>query len=235
MDTEERFQEILQDAIDYVKTGFHTHRPPRVPAPDRESERAEQPVRSPGYDSGLDQDIRNCRLCGLHTSRRHAVPGTGNTEADIVFIGEGPGEQEDIQGLPFVGRAGQLLTRMLAAIDLTREDVYITNVVKCRPPGNRAPLPDEVQTCFTYLEKQIRMIDPLIIMCLGGPASKTMLKTDTGITKLRGRVYSYSDIPLIATYHPAAVLRFPERYKRDVWNDLKLLRDLYRDMRSGSV
>jgi DNA polymerase len=185
-----------------------------------------------GYDDDLDRQIRSCSLCRLHETRRNAVPGTGNTNADVIFIGEGPGEQEDIQGLPFVGRAGQLLTKMLSAIGLSREEVYITNVVKCRPPGNRAPLPDEVESCFPYLQRQIRMIDPCIIMCLGGPASKTMLKTDTGIGKLRGQIYSFNDIPVIATYHPAAVLRFPERYKRDVWNDLKLLRDLYRDMRA---
>jgi DNA polymerase len=233
MDVEERFQKLVQEAIDYVQTGFHTHRSQGS----GESEKVEQQPggRHHGYDSGLDEQIRSCRLCGLHEKRRNAVPGAGNTDADVMFIGEGPGEQEDIQGLPFVGKAGQLLTKMLAAIELTREEVYITNVVKCRPPGNRAPLPDEVETCFPYLEQQIRMIGPSIIMCLGGPASKTLLKTDTGITKLRGKLYSFNEIPVIATYHPAAVLRFPEQYKRDVWNDLKLLRELYRDMRSNSV
>ena len=233
MDVEEHFQELVQEAIDYVQTGFHTQRP-------HESGESEKVVQQPGgrhqgYDSGLDEQIRSCRLCRLHEKRRNAVPGAGNTDAAVMFIGEGPGEQEDIQGLPFVGKAGQLLTRMLAAIELTREEVYITNVVKCRPPGNRAPLPDEVETCFPYLKQQIHMIGPSIIMCLGGPASKTLLHTDTGITKLRGKLYSFNEIPVIATYHPAAVLRFPERYKRDVWNDLKLLRDLYRDMRSSSM
>ena len=187
MDVEEHFQELVQEAIDYVQTGFHTQRP-------HESGESEKVVQQPGgrhqgYDSGLDEQIRSCRLCRLHEKRRNAVPGAGNTDAAVMFIGEGPGEQEDIQGLPFVGKAGQLLTRMLAAIELTREEVYITNVVKCRPPGNRAPLPDEVETCFPYLKQQIHMIGPSIIMCLGGPASKTLLHTDTGITKLRGKHY----------------------------------------------
>ncbi len=233
MDTEERFQELLQDAIDYVKTGFRTHRPHKAEKGEQEKEHALQ-EESRGYDPGIDERIRSCRSCRLHEKRKNAVPGTGNTDADIVFIGEGPGEQEDIQGLPFVGKAGQLLTKMLAAIELKREEVYITNVVKCRPPGNRAPLPDEEEACFPYLEQQIRMIGPRIIVCLGAPAIKTILKSNLGITKLRGQIRRFNEVPVIATYHPAAVLRFPERYKRDVWNDLKLLRELYRDMRPSS-
>ena len=232
MDTEERFQELIQDTIDYVKTGFRANRPHTTQRAEQKEQVLHEESRE--YNHGLDEKIRSCRACRLHEKRKNAVPGTGNTDADIVFIGEGPGEQEDMQGLPFVGKAGQLLTKMLAAIELSREEVYITNVVKCRPPGNRAPLPDEVETCFPYLEQQIRMIEPSIIMCLGGPATKTILKSDTGITKLRGRIYRFNEIPVIATYHPAAVLRFPERYRLDVWNDLKLLRDLYRDMRSSS-
>jgi DNA polymerase len=138
---------------------------------------------------------------------------------------------EDIKGEPFVGRAGQLLTKMLAAIDLTREEVFITNVVKCRPPNNRTPQPEEVSTCFTYLEKQIELIDPLIICCLGGPAARTMIGSDAGVSKLRGTIHQYKNYAVIPTYHPAAVLRFPERYKRHVWNDLKLLRDYYKDVK----
>jgi DNA polymerase len=125
-----------------------------------------------------------------------------------------------------------LLTRMLAAIELTREGVYITNIVKCRPPGNRNPQPDEVDSCYPYLARQIAMIEPLIIVCLGGPAAKTIIKSELGITKLRGTFHRYGVIPVLATYHPAAVLRFPEKYKRDVWNDLKLLRDFYGDLRT---
>jgi uracil-DNA glycosylase family 4 len=233
MDMEERFQELLQDTIDYVKTGFRSHSSHKAEKGEQEEAYAPE-EESRGYNSGIDERIRSCRACRLYEKRRNAVPGTGNTDADIVFIGEGPGEQEDIQGLPFVGKAGQLLTKMLAAIELGREEVYITNVVKCRPPGNRAPLPDEVEACFPYLEQQIRMIEPRIIVCLGGPAVKTILKSNTGITILRGQVHRFNEVPVIATYHPAAVLRFPERYKRDVWNDLKLLRELYRDMRPPS-
>jgi DNA polymerase len=183
------------------------------------------------YEPSIDEEIRRCTKCRLHESRRHAVPGTGNRAADIMFIGEGPGEQEDLQGLPFVGKAGQLLTKMLAAIELKREEVFITNIVKCRPPGNRNPQPDEVDDCFPYLERQIAGISPLVIICLGGPAAKAVLKSSQSITRLRGQFYRYGNIPVLATYHPAAVLRFPEKYKRDVWNDLKLLRDFYRDVR----
>jgi DNA polymerase len=121
---------------------------------------------------------------------------------------------------------------MLSAIGLTRKEVYITNIVKCRPPGNRNPQPDEVERCYTYLARQIAMIEPLIIVCLGGPAAKTIIKRELAITKLRGAFHRYGVIPVLATYHPAAVLRFPEKYKRDVWNDLKLLRDFYRDLRT---
>ena len=171
----------------------------------------------------------------LSKKRQNIVFGEGNEKARLVFVGEGPGYEEDAVGRPFVGKAGQLLTKIIAAIGMAREEVYITNVVKCRPPGNRAPLPDEVEACFPYLEQQIRMIGPRIIMCLGGPAVKTILKSNTWITKLRGQIHHFNEVPVIATYHPAAVLRFPERYKRDVWNDLKLLRDLYRDICSSSA
>lgn len=231
MNAEERFKELLQDTIDYIKTGFRTNKTHVMDEPLAEEQKTEK-GQTRGYDPHIDEEIRSCMKCRLHEGRRNAVPGMGNTDADIMFIGEGPGEQEDIQGLPFVGKAGQLLTKMLAAIQLRREEVYITNVVKCRPPGNRAPLPDEVDSCFPYLKRQIDIIRPRIIVCLGGPAIKTMLQSDLGITKLRGQIHRFEEIPLIATYHPAAVLRFPERYKRDVWNDLKLLREFYRDLRS---
>jgi uracil-DNA glycosylase family 4 len=224
MDMEERFEALLKDAISFIDT---------------ESSSAYRYVRTettPGkrtghtYDPAIDEEIRRCKKCRLHESRKNAVPGTGDPAADILFVGEGPGEQEDMQGLPFVGKAGQLLTKMLSAIDLSRKQVFITNIVKCRPPGNRNPLPDEVESCFPYLERQIGMIQPLVIVCLGGPAAQAILKSTLSITQLRERMQRYADIPVIATYHPAAVLRFPEKYKRAVWNDLKLLRDLYRDL-----
>jgi len=177
-----------------------------------------------------------CTLCGLSQGRSHAVPGEGSVDADILLIGEGPGSSEDIQGKPFVGRAGQLLTKMLSAIDITREEVFITNVVKCRPPQNRTPLPEEIGQCLPYLERQIGVINPLIICCLGGPAANTVLGAHVAVSRLRGTIHQYRPdsgpgIPVIVTYHPAAVLRFPDKYRRPVWNDLKLLRDYYRDIK----
>ncbi len=229
MDAERSYRELLDDTLSYLKTGFKDSdsvlRNPRT-------DHVERGAVKSNYDTRIDEQIGHCTKCRLHLRRRNAVPGEGNKAADIMCIGEGPGEQEDIQGRPFVGRAGELLTRMLAAIGLTREEVYITNIVKCRPPGNRAPQPDEVESCYPYLERQIGMIEPLVIVCLGGPAAKTIIKSEQGITKLRGAFHRYGVIPVLATYHPAAVLRFPEKYKRDVWNDLKLLRDFYRDLRT---
>jgi uracil-DNA glycosylase family 4 len=181
--------------------------------------------------SELHRTIAGCTRCPLHAGRRNAVPGKGPASAGIMFVGEGPGEMEDIQGEPFVGKAGQLLTRMLHAIQLTREEVFITNVVKCRPPGNRAPFPEEVNACFPYLERQLELIDPRIICCLGGSAAGAFLGNQSGITRLRGTIHLFRGRAVIPTYHPAAVLRFPEKYKRPVWNDLKLLRDYYRDIR----
>jgi uracil-DNA glycosylase family 4 len=136
---------------------------------------------------------------------------------------------EDIKGEPFVGKAGQLLTKMLAAIQLRREDVYITNIVKCRPPGNRTPFPDEISNCALFLERQISMINPRIICCLGGAASKSMLESEASVSSLRGKIHQYKNTPLIPTYHPAAILRFPEKYKRAAWNDLKMLRDFLKN------
>jgi uracil-DNA glycosylase family 4 len=180
--------------------------------------------------AGIDKDIRVCTRCRLCQDRLHAVPGKGNINADVVFVGEGPGEMEDIKGEPFVGKAGQLLTNMLAAINLKREDVYITNIVKCRPPENRAPLADEIMSCITFLEKQIELINPSVICCLGGTAAKSLLVSDLSLSRLRGKFHRYKNIPILPTYHPAAILRFPEKYKRDAWTDLKKLRDFLKDM-----
>jgi uracil-DNA glycosylase family 4 len=207
--------EIAGDTLDFLKTGFKTARAKR------------------GLIDAVVEQVLSCTKCPLHKGRRNAVPGKGNIDAAIVFIGEGPGEMEDIKGEPFVGRAGQLLTKMLAGIDLTREEVYITNIVKCRPPDNRAPLPEESGACFPYLERQLELIDPKVICCLGGPAAQVVLRTSQGITKLRGTFHRYKDIPVIPTYHPAAVLRFPDKYRRDVWNDLKMLRDYLRDLKKS--
>jgi uracil-DNA glycosylase family 4 len=169
-------------------------------------------------------DLGDCTRCKLHTlGRRQIVFGVGNPAADLMFVGEAPGADEDIQGIPFVGRAGQLLTKIIEAIDLRREDVYIANVIKCRPPENRNPDPDEVETCEPFLFQQIDAIKPKVIVALGTFAAKALLKTQDSISRLRGRVYDYRGAKLIPTFHPAFLLRSPDR-KRDVWEDMKKAR-----------
>ena len=169
-------------------------------------------------------EIGDCTRCKLHTlGRRQIVFGVGNPSADLMFVGEAPGADEDIQGIPFVGRAGQLLTKIIEAIELRREDVYIANVIKCRPPENRNPDPDEVDTCEPFLIQQIDAIKPKVIVALGTFAAKALLKTQDSISRLRGRVYDYRGAKLIPTFHPAFLLRSPDR-KRDVWEDMKKVR-----------
>ena len=148
-----------------------------------------------------------CTLCKLAASRTQVVFGVGRPDADLLFVGEGPGEQEDLRGEPFVGRAGQLLTQLIEGIGLTREDVYIANVVKCRPPGNRDPHPEEIEACAPWLDRQLALIRPRVIVTLGNFATKLLLDTKEGITKLRGKVYPFRTGVLIPTFHPAAVLR----------------------------
>jgi uracil-DNA glycosylase len=173
-------------------------------------------------------DIGDCVRCKLHAQgRRQIVFGVGNPEADLMFVGEAPGADEDIQGIPFVGRAGQLLTKIIEAIDLRREDVYIANVIKCRPPGNRNPEQDEVDTCEPFLFQQIDIIKPKVIVALGTFAARTLLRTLDPISRLRGRVYDYRGSKLIPTFHPAFLLRNPAS-KREVWEDMKVVRALLR-------
>jgi DNA polymerase len=167
-------------------------------------------------------DIRECKLCPLCKTRIQTVPGVGNPRARLMFVGEAPGADEDKQGEPFVGRAGQLLTRMIVAMGLAREDVFIANVLKCRPPENRTPLPAEVEKCEPYLIRQIGMIRPEVIVLLGAVASSTLLKTETTISKLRGNFHSYHDTPLMPTFHPSYLLRNPAA-KKDVWEDLQMV------------
>jgi len=158
--------------------------------------------------SELERDALACQKCALAPGRTQVVFGVGDPSADLLFVGEGPGEQEDIQGIPFVGRAGQLLTRLIEGIGLARDDVYIANVVKCRPPGNRDPLPAEIEACSPYLEAQLRFIDPKVVVTLGNFATKLLLDTKEGITKLRGREFPFREqATLIPTFHPSAVLR----------------------------
>jgi uracil-DNA glycosylase len=171
-------------------------------------------------------DIGDCTRCKLHTlGRTQVVFGVGNPDADLMFVGEAPGADEDIQGIPFVGRAGQLLTKIIEAIDLKREDVYIANVIKCRPPGNRNPEPDEVETCEPFLFRQIDIIKPKVIVALGKFGAQTLLRTLEPISRLRGRVYDYRGAKLIPTFHPAYLLRNPAS-KREVWEDMKKVREL---------
>ena len=164
--------------------------------------------------------LGDCRRCKLHRTRSTIVFGEGNKKAKLMFIGEGPGYDEDVQGRPFVGKAGQLLTKIIQSIHLEREEVYITNIIKCRPPQNRNPEPDEIQSCHPFLQKQIQSIQPKMICALGTFAAQTLLSTDAKITSLRGRVFELGGIKVLPTYHPAYLLRNPER-KREVWEDMK--------------
>jgi len=170
-------------------------------------------------------DLGDCTRCVLHEKRTNLVFGVGNPNADLMFIGEGPGFEEDRQGIPFVGPAGQLLTKIIGAIDLSRDDVYISNVVKCRPPRNRDPEPEEVEACRPFLDRQVDAIRPKVICALGRVAALNLLRTDEGITRIRGRIYPYRGAKLVPTFHPAYLLRNPEK-KRECWQDMKLIRRL---------
>jgi len=164
-------------------------------------------------------------LCSLHLDAKNPVPGEGNPNAGLMCVGEAPGATEDELGRPFVGQAGQLLDKILAAIKLSREDVYICNVLKHRPPGNRNPMPDEVQACSPFLLRQIELIQPRVIVAFGTFAAQTLLNTREGIGKLRGKIHRYHGVPLVVTYHPAALLRNPA-WKRPAWDDVQLARKL---------
>lgn len=168
----------------------------------------------------IREDLGECTRCKLHKHRHSIVFGDGNPKAELVFVGEGPGADEDAQGLPFVGRAGKLLTQMIEAMGLQRKDVYICNVVKCRPPENRTPEEDEVSTCSPFLLRQLDVIAPKVIVCLGAVAAKTLLKTNRGISQFRGQWLDFRSSKLMATYHPAYLLRNPNA-KGEVWKDLQ--------------
>jgi uracil-DNA glycosylase len=187
---------------------------------------------TPPGDSMLTilQEIGDCRRCRLHQGRTHIVFGVGNEHSPLVFVGEGPGADEDAQGIPFVGRAGQLLTQMIEntakkeGIPLRREDVYICNVVKCRPPENRTPEPDEMEICGQFLFRQLSTIRPKAICALGGTAARALTGRKEGVTKLRGNWFKWRDIPLMVTYHPSFLLRaYNQAAKREAWEDLKKL------------
>ena len=174
----------------------------------------------------IRKDLGDCRRCKLGGGRKQIVFGAGDPKAKLVLVGEAPGFEEDVQGIPFVGKAGQLLTKMLQAIHLSRDEVYICNILKCRPPRNRNPEADEIAACIRFLERQIRAISPRLICTLGTFAAQTLLKTNQPISKLRGQFYTYEEVPLLPTYHPAFLLRNPGR-KREAWDDMQKLQEAY--------
>ena len=179
----------------------------------------------------LSKQVETCNLCELHKFRTNTVFGIGNKNADWLVIGEAPGADEDLKGEPFVGRAGKLLNSMLFSLNLQRKDVFIANILKCRPPKNRDPKPDEVKACEQYLRQQIKLINPKIILALGRIAAQNLLKSTTPIGKMRGNSYQYSgsDLPVVVTYHPAYLLRSPTE-KRKVWEDLKFAQNIFREL-----
>jgi len=184
----------------------------------------------------LQERVQSCTRCPLHETRSRTVFGTGNREADWLIIGEAPGRDEDLEGEPFVGRAGKLLTEMLFAIGYQRKDVYIANILKCRPPNNRDPSTEEVACCHDYLERQIGLIQPVLILAVGRIAAHNLLHSDLQVGRLRGKVHKYGErqIPLIVTYHPAYLLRSPLE-KRKVWDDLQLAQSIYRKRIAGTA
>ena len=188
-----------------------------------ETEPVEPEEQSPFADFGMSQlrgEAMDCERCELHATRNTVVFGTGNEGANLMFVGEAPGADEDQQGEPFVGRAGQLLTKIIEAMGFTRDEVYIANVIKCRPPGNRNPEPIEIETCEPFLLKQVELIQPKVICALGSFAAKALLRTDETISRLRGRFHDYHGAKLMPTYHPAFLLRNPQS-KREVWEDMQ--------------
>jgi DNA polymerase len=204
--------------------------PPAPPAPPSKPAIVDSPLDATAALAAIREELGDCQRCKLAPKRTNIVFGSGNPNAELVFVGEAPGADEDEQGLPFVGRAGQLLTKIIESIDpaIKRPDVYICNVLKCRPPENRNPEPDEVFACNPFLRKQLAAIRPKIVCCLGTFAAQTVLQTATSIGKLRGRFHDVDGIRVIATFHPAYLLRSPDK-KREVWEDMKQIRaELFR-------
>lgn len=181
----------------------------------------------------LQTEVAACTKCRLCETRTQTVFGTGNKNADWMIIGEAPGQNEDLQGKPFVGNAGSLLTEMLRAIGLSREDVFITNILKCRPPGNRDPKPDEAESCNDYLQRQQQLIQPKIILAVGRIAAQTLLKTDEPLAKLRGKKHTFNDTPVVVVYHPAYLLRSLSE-KRKAWQDLQFAMRIYNEIEGKS-
>lgn len=200
---------------------------PPIPGPGLDVPLAPLPAAASAWASldDIAATVAECRACPLCEGRSHTVPGEGNPTARLMVVGEGPGEQEDLSGRPFVGRAGGLLDKMLQSIDLPRAEVYIANVVKCRPPRNRAPLPDERAACWPYLQRQIELVQPRVLLALGGTAAEALLGVRRTLGALRLKVHTLGTIPLVVTYHPAALLRNPN-WKRPAWDDVRIARQL---------
>ena len=222
-----QLQEELLSVVKAVKGHVLNHESLSVGLEWGKKSQLSPPIKNPTGNKGADlekvyQEMKTCQLCPLGKTRRKLVFGDGNPSARIVFVGEAPGADEDEQGLPFVGRAGQLLTKIIEAMGLKRKDVYICNILKCRPPGNRNPLPNEIGLCEPFLKKQLHVISPQVICALGTFAAQTLLKTDIPITALRGRFHSYEGIKLMPTYHPAYLLRNPSA-KKLVWEDVQTI------------
>ncbi len=209
----------LQDQMPEIPSWVLARREPVEPAP----------LEAAATLENVRAILGDCTRCRLHEGRTRIVFGQGNPHARLMFVGEGPGADEDRQGLAFVGKAGQLLTRIIEAIGLTREEVYIANIVKCRPPKNRDPKEDEVETCFPFLKAQIRVIRPAIICALGAPAARTLLGVTVPISRLRGQFFDFHGIQVMPTYHPAYLLRNPEA-KRLVWEDVQKVQRLYHEI-----
>jgi uracil-DNA glycosylase len=229
----EFFKDIGVDSVDVAAVGIPILRPSPLLEASPYRARASRPLPEGEGSSALHLDavraeIGNCQRCKLAPTRTHIVFGSGKPDAELVFVGEAPGYDEDQQGLPFVGRAGQLLTKIIESIELKREDVYICNVLKCRPPENRNPEPDEVASCNPFLRKQLAAVRPKIVCCLGTFAAQTVLQTAAPISRLRGKFFDLDGMRVIATFHPAYLLRSPEK-KREVWEDMKQIRaELFR-------
>jgi DNA polymerase len=223
-------QRYLQEQVDlfgntiYVDAKGKKTEPPGGPA--GTAALPDEPWVASGSLNELNESICTCLKCPLGHTRTKFVFGTGTPRADVMFVGEAPGADEDKQGEPFVGRAGQLLNKIIEAVGMKREDVYICNILKCRPPNNREPLPSEMETCTPYLAKQIDLLKPKFIIALGRISAQWLLQTSESLTSMRGKVYDYRGARLIVTYHPAALLRNPN-WKRPAWDDMKMFKQLY--------
>ncbi|MCX5668053.1 MAG: uracil-DNA glycosylase [Candidatus Omnitrophica bacterium] len=218
----------LKDVIDSVKAYIELDRASGISEFFVDTPDTRYAIHNTSDLDSLKTEISGCKRCSLHRTRHNTVLGAGNPKAELMFIGEAPGEDEDLHGLPFVGRAGQLLTKIIEAMGLKRSDVYIANILKCRPPNNRPPLPAEIEECEDILKKQIGIIKPKIICTLGKFASQTLLRTETTISALRGNFKEYNGIKLMPTFHPAYLLRNPAD-KKLVWQDMKkIMKELKR-------